>query len=287
MVDQAGINKFILYSAEDTTWDFTSEGAVTNLSGTQIDVPINERPNFTNNISVVNRKVKYNYQFAFKLFGLSQEQVNQLNTINGWFLFISFLNGAEYFIQTPSFLQNTDLDTNLTNVYDIILQNERPADKPTIVDETPEPPAEIFAVQNGGYITTTDWIDSNTDGIADDFNIPNGTPSIITGNGFNGNAQRVQATSGITTGIQSEVDINIPTGTNIRAHFTYRASVAWEFRPSFENVTTIPSNTGNAQPYTYDFSDSIDNLIEFFGNIPSPSIGDWLEVDNLYFEILN
>lgn len=51
-------------------------------------------------------------------------------------------------------------------------------------------------IANGGYPGSTDWVDSNSDGVADDFSVGGtGSGSIITGNGFSGRAQRLDGTS--------------------------------------------------------------------------------------------
>ena len=52
-------------------------------------------------------------------------------------------------------------------------------------------------VPNGGGVGTTDWIDNNIPGVGDNWSV-NGSPtlSIVTGNGFVGNAQRIVATQG-------------------------------------------------------------------------------------------
>lgn len=71
-------------------------------------------------------------------------------------------------------------------------------------------------IVNGGFEGTTDWIDTNGDGLADGFSTTNLSGcSIVTGNGFVGNAQRIEydgATgaftfSGLTIGKKYKISI--------------------------------------------------------------------------------
>ena len=59
----------------------------------------------------------------------------------------------------------------------------------------------VNLVINSGASGTTDWVDTNTDGIADDWVQATGAgaPTIVTGNGFLGNAQRVNHVTGTQT----------------------------------------------------------------------------------------
>lgn len=78
----------------------------------------------------------------------------------------------------------------------------------------------VEKITNSGYSGTTDWVDTNTDGLADNWVNTGGTPSIITGSGFTGNAQKLVGVSGnYLTSFQSPV----ATGKYVRVKFKYRS----------------------------------------------------------------
>jgi hypothetical protein len=62
-----------------------------------------------------------------------------------------------------------------------------------------------------GALIATDWVDSNADGLADGFTKVNGVPSIVSGNGFSGNAQRIDADVTVNTRLEKLSALNLST----------------------------------------------------------------------------
>lgn len=170
--------------------------------------------------------------------------------------------------------------------------------KPKITDSSDKKENELTAnaVVNGGAGNTTDWVDSNADGLADSWRkyafFGTNTASIVTGNGFMGNAQRLECTS-------SGSDQNISTNTNIITigkkyilHFKYRCNASMrvlisgsQFISTIEEVT----NTGDAISRTYIFTAAYTGALSFYlrrdgrYNIQT---GDYLEVDEVSIQEL-
>ncbi len=117
----------------------------------------------------------------------------------------------------------------------------------------------LGGVTNGGGVGTTDWVDTNTDGLGDNWSKGNVEVSIVTGNGFNGNAQR--AVRNIFTGtkdVYSDV-YSVPTGINLYVRLKYRGEDTAQgyielqvYDTSFGNLLLneqMTNNTGNAVEY--------------------------------------
>ena len=141
--------------------------------------------------------------------------------------------------------------------------------------------ANVEKMTNTGISGTTDWVDSNSDGLADGFK-PEfglaGVPSIITGNGFSGNAQRITINSSASSW-WSWLETNfVPTaGKYYKISLRYRSSKGINF-VAFNNKT-LPANTGLASFVTFfEKCTSSRNLFSSPTNVES---GDFNELDEL------
>lgn len=131
---------------------------------------------------------------------------------------------------------------------------------------------------NTGILGTTDFMDSDSNGLADSMNTWNSaTMSIVTGNGFTGNAQRA-----VLTGSWGGMVLSFSVKSNIRykVSFKYRSSNAIVFgRGDGSNeglFYNAPANTGNAIEvsfYTPYLTQS--PVVGCFG------FGAWIEIDNV------
>lgn len=149
-------------------------------------------------------------------------------------------------------------------------------------------------VTNSGAIGTTDWVDGNSDGLADDWtaNYSSATmvPTISTGNGFSGNAQK--STSVGTASLQViKYSTPIIPHVNIKVTFYYRSStninviisdstntIYWDFGTFSANTSNAISAVINCTMSSVDPSDV--GYIGF-GFYNAPTIGDWFEIDNV------
>ena len=122
---QSGISSLTLFSAIDTTFERVSSTEITNISGTNIVVPNEDSPTFEKTIERINRILFFNYTFSFFVFGL-QVSTSQFKNKLGWLVLLTFYNGDEYFLNTPVFMQETELNTNETNTRKIELKPNRP-----------------------------------------------------------------------------------------------------------------------------------------------------------------
>ncbi len=145
-------------------------------------------------------------------------------------------------------------------------------------------------MSNSGAAGTTDWVDSNADGLADGwFKIAStrGVCSIVTGNGFTGNAQRYEADA--TTDYQG---IYFPLafigsaaiGKVYKLKFKYRCSSTVRNVRAEGMVISAPANTGNAVWYETIWRptaamDSGGALAPHFRLIITSS--NWIEIDEV------
>lgn len=147
----------------------------------------------------------------------------------------------------------------------------------------------IYPVPNSGATGTTDWVDTNTDGLADDWSETSPgsyTFSIVTGSGFNGNAQRMAKL--VTSGIRRvQQNITVTPGMQYYVSATYRASLTGTANITFYDAPTIvagltfSTNTGNATTIKSTLPVSFTNsTVTVWMNVYNNS--DWLEVDEVY-----
>lgn len=142
-------------------------------------------------------------------------------------------------------------------------------------------------IVNSGNADTTDWVDSDGDGLADYFTIFGDlTPTIVTGNGFNGNAQRFECNnSGNTHYVVSQTYLEMGVNEYILS-FKYRSNVQWSIG-NFLYVNNIPVNTGDAVEVSYRLT-SLEAVVPSSFRLfyeTSGQIGSWIEIDELSLKL--
>ena len=131
---------------------------------------------------------------------------------------------------------------------------------------------------NSGTSGNTDWVDSNADGLADDFFVTNATPTIVTGNGFIGNAQRIVTISASTCYINLNGS-NLITGKQYRVTGKYRSSNQLSFNNAIDVTEALPPNTADAISFSRYGIAVVNGDIRIY--MASAGVGDWLEIDEL------
>lgn len=162
-------------------------------------------------------------------------------------------------------------------------------------------------IRNGGASNTTDWINPDVDNLAEfwqhDFAAGTRTYSIVTGNGFTGDAQRCEfvytAASGSAVLLQWATDFITSVGTGPKYYvlsFKYRHYKPNNDQPlrvsiqytdfSFEEVATFTENTGNAITATTSFTIASGKQIRIISFVIgcSPNVASWLEIDEVDFQ---
>jgi hypothetical protein len=128
MFNQSGIRSFALYSADTTTFTQVTKTEITDVTGSPLLVTVEEYPTLDQTVKLINRRNHFEYTFMFRLVGLDNEASQYANKF-GWLVLITFLDGEIRFLNTPAFLQGTELDTNNTNVRQIQLKPDRATGK--------------------------------------------------------------------------------------------------------------------------------------------------------------
>lgn len=138
-------------------------------------------------------------------------------------------------------------------------------------------------VTNGGAVGATDWIDSDADGLADTIRPWRAggvaaymSYSIVTGNGFTGNAQRCVV---VSPGTYGGLVFTVTVGKIYKISFKYRSN----YTISLQNPSgtyfygTSPTNTGNAIYFERTFYASTTDA----GIGVLRQAGDWCEFDEV------
>jgi hypothetical protein len=147
-------------------------------------------------------------------------------------------------------------------------------------------------ILNAGASGTTDWVDTDMNGLADNMNTTESpssvTYSIITGSGFTGNAQRFDIN--ITTQVDFRTDpFSLINGETYMIRFKYRTD-STNMQVSLRNASTfvtkagsgiLATNTGNAVEYTTStfVAGSENYIIQVLGT----SAGNYYEIDDIEF----
>ncbi len=146
-------------------------------------------------------------------------------------------------------------------------------------------------VLNSGGASTTDWVDTNTDGLADNWTESQAgsyTPTIVTGNGFTGNAQRLlkAVTSGVRT-VFSDLK-TLTNGSNyilslkIRSNTNNQTTIKVIDSASTDMVTiAVDVNTGNAEAILSSLFTANANQVRVVANVYAS--GDYVEIDEVVF----
>lgn len=160
--------------------------------------------------------------------------------------------------------------------------------KGLVLDMPLRPDAEKVGnelVANSGNSNTTDWIDSNSDGISDGFsNWGYGgstiTPSIVTGNGFADNAQRVQNANAVNYFALKITSLTLSVQKSYVLTLKYRASSTVNLQNGYSEVwTQLDANTGDAVLVTKIFSRSSASSYDVMFRMSN--LSDWFEIDEV------
>ena len=134
---------------------------------------------------------------------------------------------------------------------------------------------------NNPVLNATNWVDNNGDGVPDYWSTGNSPVlSVVTGNGFSGNAQRIEnSASGQGYLYQNNV-INVTNiGEIYKIRVRYRSNVTLKI--GFFTKLYPHSNTGNAVEYVgYEIASSTGQKTLYV--MPNTSVeGDWVEIDEI------
>lgn len=134
---------------------------------------------------------------------------------------------------------------------------------------------------------STDWTDDSGDGLANSWqNIyPSGvTTSIVTGNGFTGNAQRIEAVGGVTILLATSSFI-VTSGKTYELTFKYRGTNnggAYSLMVGYGNfafIAALNNNTGNCISKTFRFTATSTSYLSFYDYITAA--GAYIEIDEV------
>jgi hypothetical protein len=138
-----------------------------------------------------------------------------------------------------------------------------------------------------GALITTDWKDSNSDGLADGYSgWADNTYSIVTGNGFTGNAQRYESTAGVDLLRISIPSIALDTDVLVYAKIKYRTNRSDIKIYNGVGASTLSVNTGDAIYNEVELTPSSDYAgisLRIGMNSGLPNIGDYVEIDEVEF----
>ena len=148
-------------------------------------------------------------------------------------------------------------------------------------------------ILNGGGVGATDWINP-TGGLAqgwDSYDIPQTTYSIVTGNGFTTNAQRLKKSNRYNGGIEYPINLTGQLDVEFYISFKYRSGNSMRLIFNFmslagQSKVALPANTGNAIFYSATF---VSNYADFYALMfrveTAASDADvWLEIDEVYLK---
>ena len=138
------------------------------------------------------------------------------------------------------------------------------------------------AVTNGGASGQTDWTDTNEDGLADSW-LKAQTATIVTDNGFTGNAQRIENDGGHSNLYQNSI---VSANTAYKLIFKYRANYSLNiYTNSASNlIVTLDANTGDAISHTIYFTDANGGELRFY---QANGAGRYFEVDEVSLKPVN
>jgi hypothetical protein len=137
---------------------------------------------------------------------------------------------------------------------------------------------------NTGVPGQADWEDSNTDGLADGWTVVgNGTASIVTGNGFRGNAQKLVFNDTSTTYMYAP-SFTVTTGERFLLSFKYRSN---EILGCSNGIAASwPANTANAVQIKEVINSTYTGAISFRWYIPNNVASDWFEISEVSIQRL-
>ena len=139
----------------------------------------------------------------------------------------------------------------------------------------------------GGVLCADDWVDTNTDGLADDWVqfTGAGAPAIVTGNGFLGNAQRINHVNGTQTQFFQNTGVNAEIGETYRLRLKYRtndgSSRIYLRSGADAFILNLPINAGDAIQAEYTVGATVANQITCTIIILPGRPNNYLEIDDV------
>ena len=132
-------------------------------------------------------------------------------------------------------------------------------------------------------------IDTDANGLADSVaNYGTATMSIVTGNGFTGNAQRLDFNTGGSASQAIQFTNTLTDFKRSRISFKYRSNFACGMSNgsySFPGAY-LPANTGNAIEYSYEFTHEVAGGASVVVPTWSTSAGQWFEINDVVIEYI-
>lgn len=143
-------------------------------------------------------------------------------------------------------------------------------------------------IANGGAADTTDWVDTDSDGLADSFTeggMGSTDFSIVTGNGFTGNAQRMDFVSGINNFLIPD-NVTLEDGKKYYVKLKYRSNNSLSGCFVIGTTTITPeiiagdlnANEGDAKEVELYLTNSTGSDNAFMFNLESLAFS-WAEID--------
>ncbi len=129
MIEQAGIYKVSLIESKELSYRYFGNNISEILAtGAVIDLENNQLPKFTLQPQRdKNNKLKFSYNLEWNFFNFSKENkalINQVKkSIYGWVAKIEFYNGEIKIITSPLRFNNSVIDNNISNSYNISISN--------------------------------------------------------------------------------------------------------------------------------------------------------------------
>ena len=221
---------------------------------------------------------KYRCSGGIRIFLTSQGVVKTLtdNTSNATSFNVVFTCTVQSYLM---FLSTTGAEGNWFEIDEISVKEAFESDT-----------VNFNKVLNSGFGPATDFVDTNGDGLADGWGkTNNGTPTIVTGNGFTKRAQRSYADTSASACIYTGADLVF--GRNYTLIFKHRSNN--KVQPfidsggagSIASVQTV-INTGDAEYFSMNFTVNKvyvnDGLnIRFYLRDGNTQAGDWIEISEV------
>lgn len=134
MVEQAGIYRIVLYENKDVNLVFRPDGSIEGISNAGDILTLENSDEDTRELDLIlnprknkNNKLRYKHTIIWKQLGLDSsnfEIINTLkNSIYGWLAKIEFYNNTEKIITNPFRFNESSINNNISNHYEIALNN--------------------------------------------------------------------------------------------------------------------------------------------------------------------
>ena len=134
MIEQAGVYKIVLYENKGLEVQYRPDGSIKAVLNTGETISLENCDDDTLEIGLEveqkrsdNNKSLYKYIINWKLLGLSNENLDKINLLRSsiykWVAFVQFYNKSETLILNLLIFDNSSIDNNISNHYNISLFN--------------------------------------------------------------------------------------------------------------------------------------------------------------------